>query len=206
MNETEAGSSGAPDRGGHLGRGIGEQSPLQTRAAFLKNWSWELVVRANRGACERGCAQHGFNSEAGEACAIRWEEKRDEDQTLIGLLDLLREFHRSAPFIFFNGNTFADIARQICAALFADLPTIRRREVVSAVAHYVAGVLDQKSMVSIVDSLCESALFQPGDRVQTLRGSTSGVVVRILDDGRIEWRPAGSSSGLIGLPESLRRL
>jgi len=122
------------------------------------------------------------------------------------LLDLLREFHRSAPFIFFNGNTFADIARQICAALFADLPTIRRREVVSAVAHYVAGVLDQKSMVSIVDSLCESALFQPGDRVQTLRGSTSGVVVRILDDGRIEWRPAGSSSGLIGLPESLRRL
>ena len=58
----------------------------------------------------------------------------------------------------------------------------------SAVAHYVAGVLDRESMVSIVDSLCESASFRPGDRVQTLRGSTSGVVVRVLDDGRIAWR------------------
>jgi len=122
------------------------------------------------------------------------------------LLDLLREFHKSAPFLFFNGNTFADIARRICDALFADLPTIRRREVISAVAHYVAGVLDRESMVFIVDSLCESAAFRPGDRVQTLRGTTSGAVVRVLDDGRIEWRPEGSASGLIGLPESLRRL
>jgi hypothetical protein len=90
--------------------------------------------------------------------------------------------------------------------LFSDLPALRRREIGSAVAHYVAGVLDRESMVSIVESLCESASFRPGDRVQTLRGSTSGVVVRILDDGRVEWRPEGSTSGLIGLPESLRRL
>ncbi|MEI6278842.1 MAG: hypothetical protein WCQ16_05590 [Verrucomicrobiae bacterium] len=122
------------------------------------------------------------------------------------MLDLLRGFHRSAPFLFFNGNTFADIARRICDALFADLPTVRRREVISSVAHYVAGVLDRESMVSIVDSLCESASFQPGDRVQTLRGSFSGVVVRILDDGRISWRPDAGTSELIGLPESLRKL
>jgi hypothetical protein len=83
---------------------------------------------------------------------------------------------------------------------------VRRREVISAVAHYVAGVLDRESMISIVESLCKSASFRSGDRVQTLRGTTSGVVVRILDDGRVEWRPEGSITGLIGLPESLRRL
>ncbi len=119
---------------------------------------------------------------------------------------MLRSYHRRAPFLFFNGNTFAAIARQLAEALFHELPVVRRREVISAFAHYVAGVLDQSSMVSIVGSLCESASFRPGDRVQTLRGSTSGVVVRILDDGRVEWRPEGSTSGLIGLPESLRRL
>lgn len=90
--------------------------------------------------------------------------------------------------------------------LFSDIPASRRREIGSAVAHYVAGVLDRESMVSIVDSLCESASFQPGDRVQTLRGSTSGVVVRILDDGRISWRPNAGALELIGLPESLRRV
>jgi hypothetical protein len=121
-------------------------------------------------------------------------------------LDLLRSYHRRAPFLFFNGNTFAAIARQIAEAVFHELPVLRRREVISAVAHYVAGVLDQESMVSIVDSLCESASFRPGERAQTLRGSTSGVVLRVLDDGRIEWCPEESTSGLIGLPESLRRL
>jgi CRISPR-associated Cas5-like protein len=34
------------------------------RAQFLKNRSWELVVGLNRGACARGGAQHGQNSES----------------------------------------------------------------------------------------------------------------------------------------------
>ena len=33
------------------------------------------------------------------------------------------------PFLFFNGNTFTDVGRQLAAALFADLPTGRRRNV-----------------------------------------------------------------------------
>ena len=206
MNETSLGSSGASDRTGFSGRGGGEQSPLQTRAPFLKNWNWEFVVRANRAACERGRAQHGFNSEAGQACSIRWEEKRSEDQTLTELFDLLREFHRAAPFLFFNGNTFADIARTICSALFADLPAIRRRELASAVAHYIAGVLDRDSMISAVDSLWQSASLAIGDRVQTLRGSTHGRITRLLDDGRVAWRPDEANVDLFALPESLRRI
>ncbi len=206
MNETEAGSAGAPDDRGRGEGSAGDGSPFQARAAFLTNWNWQSVVCINQGACSRGQAQHGFGSEAGAACEESWRLGHTREQTLAEALDLLRSYHRRAPFLFFNGNTFAAIARQIAEAVFHELPVLRRREVISAVAHYVAGVLDQESMVSIVDSLCESASFQPGDRVQTLRGSTLGVVVRVLDDGRIEWRPAGSTSGLIGLPESLRRL
>ena len=95
------------------------------------------------------------------------------------------------------------MGRQIAAALFADLPTPRRREVMSAVAHYIAGVLDRESMVEIVEGLCRSADFKPGDRVKTLRGSTRGVIVSILADGRVAWRPDGSEVELVALPESL---
>ena len=77
---------------------------------------------------------------------------------------------------------------------------------ISAVAHYVAGVLDRESMISIIDSLCESASFRRVYLVQTLCGSISGVVVRVLDDGRIAWRPDSATLELIGLPESLGRL
>jgi len=120
-------------------------------------------------------------------------------------MDLLRSFHRRAPFLFFNGNTFADIGRQLTTLLLAELPTGRRREASSADAHFVAGVSEREAMIEIVDTLCQSASFMAGDRIKTLRGSTHGVVVRLLVDGKVVWRPDGSRAELIALPESLLR-
>ena len=203
MNETPTGPAGSTHGGGSSGRDSGEQSALQTRAAFLQNWSWELVTGLNRAACARGSAQHGINPETGGACQIRWEEFRVNPASLLETLEFLRSLHRSAPYLFFNGNTFADIGRRICDTIFADLSAVRRRALASCVAHYVAGVLDRESMISSVDSLWASATLGPGDRVQTLRGSTSGIITRILEDGRLAWRPDGSTLELIALPESL---
>jgi hypothetical protein len=125
--------------------------------------------------------------------------------TLAETFDFLRSFHRRAPFLFFNGNTFADVGRQLTAVLFADLPPGRRRECVSAVGHYIAGVLDRDSLTAMVRELCEAFDYQPGDRVMTLRGSSHGKVVRLLPDGRVAWKPDGGGMELIALPESLRR-
>jgi len=206
MNETSLGFAGASD-GGRPSRGnLGEQSPLQSRAAFLKNWSWQLVVGLNRAACQRGSAQHGINSETGGACEGSWENFCLSEFSLLETLDFLRHLHRSAPFLFFNGNTFADIGRKSCDVIFSELPTMRRRELASAVAHYIAGVLDRDSMISAVDSLWQSASLAIGDRVQTLRGSTHGRITRLLDDGRVAWRPDGANVDLFALPESLRRI
>jgi hypothetical protein len=72
-------------------------------------------------------------------------------------------------------------------ALFSDLPPGRKREVGSAVGHYIAGVLDREA----------------GDRVKTMRGSLRGVITRVLEDGRVAVRAEGSTSELFCLPESL---
>jgi len=205
MDEAAPGSAGADDPRGYRGAGGEERSPLQTRAAFLKNWSWESVAGINQRACARGGAQHGANSETGTACSQRWEEIRHQELTLPEIYDQLRGFHRSAPFLFLNGNTFSSIGRELSLAVFSDLSPVRKRELSSAVAHYIAGVLDRESMISAVESLCESASFAPGDRVQTLRGSTAGKVVKILEDGRVVWKPDGMDGELIGLPEGLKK-
>lgn len=201
-DETSPRSSGAPPSGGRDGGGSGNSSPLQARAAFFTHWSWESVVGINRGTCERGGAQHGINSETGSACESRWEESRAETLTLADALHHLRDFHRRAPFLFFNGNTFAAIGRQLVRVIFSDLPTARQREVVSAVAHYIAGVLDWEAMVQVVESLCAAADMVSGTRVKTLRGSTHGEVLRVLDDGRVVWRTDGGTE-LTALPETL---
>jgi hypothetical protein len=118
----------------------------------------------------------------------------------------LRGFHRKAPFLFFNGNTFATIGRELAFALFSDLAAVGKREVASAVAHYIAGVLDRELMVEIVEGLCAGEQFQPGSRVKTLRGSTRGVVVRVLVDGKVVWKPDGSGAELTAAPACLLRV
>ncbi len=202
-NETAIGPAGTPEGRRDPGGSSGEQSPLQARAAFLKNRRWELVVGLNQGACARGSAQHGKNSESYAAVESSWRQRQSEVSSLAETIEFLRQCHRRAPFLFFNGNTFADIGRTIVDLVFAELPTPRRREVMSAAAHYIAGVLPWEAMTGIVESLSATADWKPGDRVKTLRGSLHGKILRILEDGRIVWQPDGVESELIALPESL---
>src|SRR6266481_2431388 len=120
-DETTIGSAGAPDGGGDSGGSGGHGSPFQARTAFIQNWDWQSVVGINRGTCERGRAQHGVNSETGSACAEEWEKKRLAVFTLGETLDLLKSFQRKAPFLFFNGNTFAEMKLVIGLRATADM-------------------------------------------------------------------------------------
>ncbi len=204
-DETADGPPQKTHPGNAPGGGRVEHSPLQSRAAFIENWSWESVISLNRGACERGRAQHGFNSETEEKARNDWEKARREELTLAETLDFLKRCHRTAPFLFFNGNTFAEIARRLVDILLADLPLARRREAASLAAHYVAGVLDQDFMSHGIESLCLSSDFKPGDRVKTLKGTMRGVIKKTLADGRVSWLPDGNTMELLALPESLLR-
>lgn len=188
-DETQAGSGDAGDSRDGGGGSAGEPTPLQTRAPFLANWHWQSVVRRK-------------NLETHARFEAEWQEGRANDRTLLETLDWLRSFHRKAPFLF-NDNSVAEIARTLTDALFAEFPRARRRDLA---AHYVAGVLNRESLSGGICALAELAEFKPGDRVKTLKGSSQGVVKRILPDGRIAWRPDGASGELLALPEGLLRL
>src|SRR5436190_24348130 len=112
-DETKVRSGGKDNARDAYGNGGGEHSPLQGRAPFIKNWNWQLVISLNRGSCGRGKAQHGYNSETHEQVRKRWEAKRQEELSLGELLDFLLQCHRAAPFLFFNGNAFGEIARGV---------------------------------------------------------------------------------------------
>ena len=149
-----------------VGGGVGEPASLSGRAAFLENWHWQSVVRLNERLCGGGHAQHGQNSETHAGCEKEWSQGVKTQRTLLETIDWLRSFHRQAPFLFFNGNTFADIARTLTDAFFAEFPSGRRHQAASLAAHYVAGVLDRDAVVSGIIKLDEAADFKPGDRVQ----------------------------------------
>jgi len=201
-DETPVGFAEGADRSGHPGGSGGEPAPLQSRAHFLENWDWASLTAINRGLCARGGAQHGLGRETHEAVAREWEQKRREELSLAETFDFLQACHRGAPFLFFNGNTFAEIGRAIVNALFYDLPLLRRKEVASAAAHYVTGVMRREEMGAMFRSAVRLPSFIPGDRVRTLRGSTRGEIIAILGDGRVKWRTE-SGCELIATAESL---
>src|ERR1700728_957690 len=195
--------TGATDSGGHSSRIRRESAPLPSRAKFLQNWDWTFVTQINGGLCDRGRAQRGVNPATHTTVAQEWEERRAAELTLLETFQFLQSCHRRSPFLFFNGNTFAEIGRALATALFSSLPFQRRKEASSAVAHFITGVLPEDMMIAAVDSLSETADWKAGDRVKTLRGSLRGAIVRVLKDGRVVWRPDGSGSELTSLPESL---
>src|SRR5437667_8096737 len=94
-NETPIGPAGASDGRGHPGGSPGEQSPLQARAQFLKNRSWDLVVSLNRGAYARGSAQHGQNSESYGAVEAEWRRRQTEAAPLAETIEFQRQCHRA---------------------------------------------------------------------------------------------------------------
>jgi hypothetical protein len=204
-DETAIGSAETSDSGGHSGRGRSEPASLQSRAKFLENWSRASVAEINGGLCDRGKAQRGLNSETHTAVGQEWEKRRTSELTLLETFEFLKSCHRRAPFLFFNGNTFAEIGRALGNALFFDLPLLRRKETSSAVAHFITGVLNLDMMIDALESLSLAAAFAPGDHVKTLRGSRKGIILRILSDRRVVWKPDGSTSKLLASPESLLR-
>src|SRR5947207_1038181 len=161
-NEAEIGSAGATDSRGRAGGSGSESAPLQSRAHFLQNWTWASGTEINRGLCERGRAQRGINSETHSAVAEEWEKIRASELTLLETFQFLKSCHRRAPFLFFNGNTFAEIGRTLANALFSDLPFHRRKEASLAAAHFITGVLEEDLMMAAIESLWEKASFAPG--------------------------------------------
>ena len=203
-NEPSARSTPGADDGRYRSAGGGPESPLLARAPFLQNWDWQSVSHLNQRLCARGNAQHGTSSNTYEAAAADWDSIRVQVIPLGECLEFLRYCHQKAPFLSYNGNTFAEIARQMAAALFADLPPSRLKFVTSTIAHFVAGVLPRDSMQAQIDEAVSVLNFTPGVRVKTLRGTLKGVVTGILEDGSVTWRTDGTQLELITLPEALQ--
>lgn len=182
-----------------------EASPLESRSAFLEDLTWELVISLNRAACAIRGGQHGLNHETHGACAVDWELKRAQRDTLNATLEFLKACERRSPFLFFNGATFGEVAREVATKVFAPFPLTRRRHLIAAVTDYVAGTMERGAMVEIVNGLATAQLYAAGERVKTLRSLTTGTVLSVMPDGRVKWRPDDSEAEMFSLPETLLR-
>jgi len=117
----------------------------------------------------------------------------------------LRRFHRLAPFLFFNGNTFAELGRGLTHALFADVATLRRKLIASLAAHYIAGLpdVDETILTKGLQDLARIEQFSVGDTVATLKRTLTGKITRLNDDGTLVWKCDQTGALMTATPQSL---
>lgn len=108
----------------------------------VKTWlaevPWDLVIFQNASLCQAKNALHKPTSEGYEVTKALWESTHQQPMTLMEVVDLCRRCHRMAPFCFYNGNTFAAIARSMVEQL--GLSGSEAAALRSLAGHIVAGV------------------------------------------------------------------
>ena len=106
--------------------------------AWLAEVPWDLVIFQNASLCEQKNALHKPTSDGYETTKALWESSHQQPMTLMEAVDLCRRCHRMAPFCFYNGNTFAAIARSMVEQL--SLSGSEAAALRSLAGHIVAGV------------------------------------------------------------------
>jgi hypothetical protein len=120
---------------------------------WLKAFSWASVTRNNAAICQARSALHKPTSEGHEPAKRLWEAAIDRELRLLEALDICRECHRLAPFCFYNGNTFAGIARAMLHPLLQRLDAPTAFAFRSSTGHYVAGTIGREEMEQVLKSI-----------------------------------------------------
>ena len=111
---------------------------MSQEKAWLAEVPWDLVIFQNASLCEQKSALHKPTSDGYETTKALWESTHQQPMTLMEAVDLCRRCHRMAPFCFYNGNTFAAIARSMVEQL--GLSGSQAAALRSLAGHIVAGV------------------------------------------------------------------
>ena len=120
---------------------------------WLAAFDWEFVTEINRGLCAQKHALHKPSSDGHLPAKSLWEKNQSKELLLTDALEICLQCHRLAPFCFYNGNTFAAIARDFITELSTKLSADQAHVLRSIAGHIVAGTVtdvERKQLVAIL--------------------------------------------------------
>ena len=123
---------------------------------WLALFDWEIVTEINRGLCKQKNALHKPTSDGHSPAKILWGKNQPAKLSLTDALQVCLQCHRLAPFCFYNGNTFAAIARDFIAELSPGLAADQTHILRSIAGPIVAGTatdIERKQLDSMLAAL-----------------------------------------------------
>ncbi len=128
------------------------------KRAWLKAFTWAVIVETNRRLCRPKGATHQSTSDGYDLARQLWESVHRTEMTLGEATEVCRRCHQLAPFCNFNGNTFVAVMRQVISmlSLLPEQTAVLR----SVVGHIVAGTATPEDERAFGELL--SRLANPG--------------------------------------------
>ncbi|SKA76523.1 hypothetical protein SAMN02745166_00191 [Prosthecobacter debontii] len=83
------------------------------KAAWLAPYTRVFFTAQNKVLCQTKNALHKPTSDGHDVTQALWEREHTQIMNLEDAINLCRRCHRLASFCFYNGNTFAAIARSL---------------------------------------------------------------------------------------------
>jgi hypothetical protein len=123
---------------------------------WLAPFGWDFVTEINRGLCRQKHALHKPASDGHLPAKTFWEGNQSRELHLNEAIEVCLRCHRLAPFCFYNGNTFAAIARDFIAELSPGLAADKLHILRSIAGHIVAGTasdIERKQLDSMLAGL-----------------------------------------------------
>ena len=124
--------------------------------AWLSAFDWKIVTEINRGLCKQKNALHKPTSDGHLPAKTLWEKNQPAELPLSEALEVCLKCHRLAPFCFYNGNTFAAIARDFISEWSPKLAADQAHVLRSIAGHIVAGTatdIERKQLDSMLAAL-----------------------------------------------------
>lgn len=132
------------------------------KQAWLKPFTWAVIVETNRLLCLPKQALHKPTSDGYEPTRHLWESVHRTEMTLPEATDLCRRCHQLAPFCNFNGNTFVAVIRRVIADL--QFPPDQAAALRSLAGHIVAGIAtpeEQAAFAELLDRMATNPGIKP---------------------------------------------
>lgn len=140
----------ATPRGEVVGLKEKDMAVLTAPRTWLSEMAWQRILQLNSSQCQLQNTQPTPNRDTYEAVRERWESLLQQPMSLVKALDLCKEAHDKAPFVFSNSTTFCLAAKTMVDEIAKDLPAVEGHILRNTAANYVSGRVTKRELMEIL--------------------------------------------------------
>lgn len=139
---------------------------------WLQTVPWDGVIALNKSLCQAQKLEPLTQPKGFDPARRVWEAAVPRGLSLKEALDVCRECHDLAPFMFNNGNTFAGVGRTLIEEWTKSMASVDAQVLQTTICHYIAGLVGRRELLQVLKHFESVWKAQPAPAPEPAREET----------------------------------